>query len=235
MISTCVATLTVLAAGTVGSGVVKDESRNVAAFHKVRVEQGLQAEVTQGDQTAVIVHGDDNLVGLVRTDVEDGELVIHMTSGSHGFETHSGLKVLVTTRSVDSGAASSGARLKLFKFSGAQLSLHASSGGAVEAEGLSEKALTVASSSGSEVKLTGKADALDLDCSSGSQVEAGRLSAGAVQASGSGGANIEVNATSSIRGHLSAGSHMVVKGAPKVREVATSSGASYDMSGVTEL
>jgi hypothetical protein len=234
-----VAALAILASGhawgVAGSGVVKEETRQVAAFHRVRVSQGLEADVSQSGQASVVVRGDDNLVALVKTDVENGVLVIHMVEGSHGFHSELGLKVTVKAPALDGVSASSGGHLKLTEASGSVLDVQASSGSAVEAAGLNEGVMKVDASSGSEIKLAGKAKEVRLECSAGSNVKAGELSAEAVRVEGSSGATVQVTASSSVRGSLSAGSHLSVHGSPSVREISTSSGGSYDFEGAREL
>jgi hypothetical protein len=222
--------------GEVGSGVVKDESRQVPAFHRVRVSQGLEADVTQGPKTSVVVRGDDNLIHLVRTEVADGELVISAaTEQTHGYSSKVGLKVIITTPTLDGVGAHSGGHIELANPSGSRLAVRATSGGEVRASGMSEVALHVEASGGAAVRLSGKAKELKLECSGGAVVKAGELSAESVQVEGSGGAAVEVNASTSLRGSLSSGTALKVHGAPAVREVATSSGASYRIEGAREL
>jgi hypothetical protein len=231
---------TVLASGVftgeVGSGVVKEESRQLPAFHRVRVSRGLEADVTQGGKTSVVVRGDDNLLHLVRTEVADGELTITAaTEEAHGFSSKVGLKVIVTTPALDGVEANSGGRMELTNPSGSRLDVRSTSGGEVRASGVAESALLVEATGGGVVRLAGKAKDLRLECSGGASVKAGELAAESVRVESSGGAAVDVNATASLKGNLSSGSALKVRGAPAVREVATSSGASYQIEGAREL
>ncbi|HEX4621460.1 MAG TPA: head GIN domain-containing protein, partial [Myxococcaceae bacterium] len=179
--------------GEVGSGVMKEESRQVPAFHRVKVSQGVEAEVTQGGKPSVVVRGDDNLIKFVRTEVTDGTLVISLaTEEVHGIHTKERLKVTVTTPSIDGAEAQSGAGLELANASGRKLDLRATSGGAVNAKGLAASTLHVEASGGGVVRLSGKAKELQLDCSGGAAVKAGELAAESVHVEGSGGASVEV-------------------------------------------
>jgi hypothetical protein len=215
---------------------VKEESRQVPAFHRVKVSQGLEADVTQGGKSAVVVRGDDNLLKFVRTEVTDGTLVISLANDeTHGISTKRRIKVTVSAPSIDGVEAHSGGSLELSNAPGSKLDIRSTSGGAVSATGVATSTLRVEASGGGAVRLSGKAKEIQLDCSGGAVVKAGELAAESVRIAGSGGVSVEVNASGSLKGDLSSGSALKVRGSPAVREVATSSGATYRIEGAREL
>ena len=58
------------------SGVSKTESRQVSGFQACRFGITAKVEIRQGTSEGVTITGDDNIVALVETVVEDGKLKV---------------------------------------------------------------------------------------------------------------------------------------------------------------
>lgn len=76
-----------------GNGVLREETRHVGTFDGLRVEDGIQAEVTAGAETQrVAVSGDENLLEhvqtSVRTDAAHGQVLEVRTTLSSFDSTH---------------------------------------------------------------------------------------------------------------------------------------------------
>jgi len=70
----------------VGSGTRKTERREVAEFDRLVVEGAYRVEVTcGGGARSVEIEADDNLLPLIKTDVDGGRLRVH--SDKHGMKT----------------------------------------------------------------------------------------------------------------------------------------------------
>lgn len=69
----------------VGSGARKTERRDVAEFSRLVVEGAYRVEVTCGGPRSVEIEADDNLLALIKTDVDGGRLRIH--SDNRGMKT----------------------------------------------------------------------------------------------------------------------------------------------------
>ena len=67
------------APGVKGSGVSKTETREVADFDKLEFNGAGTVNLTFGDSNSLEISGDDNLLPLIETKVEDGKLVIRPT------------------------------------------------------------------------------------------------------------------------------------------------------------
>ena len=63
-----------LVGGEKGSGTPKTETREVGAFTKVALEGALRADITAGSAQLVELSGDDNIVPLMTTEVNDQRL-----------------------------------------------------------------------------------------------------------------------------------------------------------------
>ena len=64
-----------------GSGVVRMESRSVAAFTAIVIEGSGNVTLSQGNAQSVSVETDDNLLPLVKTDVRAGVLYLGLKEG----------------------------------------------------------------------------------------------------------------------------------------------------------
>jgi len=65
----------------VGSGARKTERRDVPEFNRIVVEGAYRVEVTCGQSRSLEIEADDNLLPLIRTDVEGGRLRLHSERG----------------------------------------------------------------------------------------------------------------------------------------------------------
>ncbi len=68
-----------------GSGARKTERRDVGDFNRLVVEGAYKVEVSCGGPRSLEIEADDNLLPLIRTDVEGGRLRIH--SSNQGMKT----------------------------------------------------------------------------------------------------------------------------------------------------
>jgi hypothetical protein len=87
--------------GIKGSGKIATDHRTVTKFSKIDTKGAYDVEVKVGSDTSVTVSGDDNLLKLVETKVEDGTLTISTVKNVHPRKS---LKVIVTTPSLDTFA-----------------------------------------------------------------------------------------------------------------------------------
>ncbi len=85
---------------TKGSGEVKEESRNIANVSRVLLALPADVTLTQGNTESLSITADDNLLPLMATRVENGELVIEGDK-NRGFSTRNGIKVRLTVKSLN--------------------------------------------------------------------------------------------------------------------------------------
>jgi hypothetical protein len=85
---------------TKGSGAVKEEVRSVAGFTRLVLALPARVTLTQGATESLAITADDNLLPLMRTRVENGELVIDADK-SRGFSTRQAIKIRLTVKKLD--------------------------------------------------------------------------------------------------------------------------------------
>ncbi|MEQ1906379.1 MAG: head GIN domain-containing protein [Pirellulaceae bacterium] len=89
----------------VGSGVIKTETRTISDFERIEFKGGGKIEFAAGDATKCEVEIDDNILGLITTEVVDGTLVI---SNTESYQTSKGLTVRLATKSLTGVSISGG-------------------------------------------------------------------------------------------------------------------------------
>ncbi|MBK9037358.1 MAG: DUF2807 domain-containing protein [Myxococcales bacterium] len=169
-----------------GSGTAKTEPRTTADFTGVSVGGAITLDVTLGPTTSITVSADDNVVGLITTDVVNGRLVVGQRDS---YNSKLPVRVTITTpalRSVSVSGASTAAIHKLrgvalaLDASGAstaaldgeigQLTLDVSGASKVTARGLATTDATVAASGASQVEVA-VARGLTVDASGASAID----------------------------------------------------------------
>jgi hypothetical protein len=124
-----------------GSGHAIAQSRALDAFDLIEVSAGLQAAVSIGPEKAV-VSGDDNIVPLVLTTVQNGLLRIEP---EHSFEPVVPLRIEVRTPSVREASLRAGGQLELNGIDADALTLSGEAGGDIVASGSVRREVSTAS------------------------------------------------------------------------------------------
>ena len=152
--------------GIDGSGNVVIEKRTIdAPFTKIDASAGVEVIVEQGATTEVEVEVDDNLMEHIVTRVENGTLIVKIDGNINTMES---AIVRVSTKTIEGLESSSGATIRSKNtLKGTNLALKSSSGSTINTD-LEYEKVSSESTSGSEIKLSGKALTLDTKSSSGS-------------------------------------------------------------------
>lgn len=85
---------------TVGSGVVKEENRVVANFSQLSVGVPVVVTISQGSTEGLSISADDNLLPLLNTRVENGELIID-ADNRRGFSTKHPIKIRLNVKTLN--------------------------------------------------------------------------------------------------------------------------------------
>ncbi len=128
----CLFTLCGCNHGIPGSGVVKDEAREVAEFTGVALAGIGKVEITVGQPKSVTVSVDDNLLEYVETKVDNGILKINT---SQSIAPRAGLMLTITTPSLSSAMVSGVGNISVHDATGDELSITVSGVGDIVADG----------------------------------------------------------------------------------------------------
>lgn len=208
-----------------GRGEVRSESGAVSSFDAIEASGGLEVVVRPGTSPSVQVSADAELLPFIRAEVVNSTLILERKERGFLHSTR-GVVITVVTPPVKRIEASGGIALDAQSALArdARLALH----GGVEAKvtGLDAERLQLDASGGADVRLTGRAQRLELGASGGVDLSSTALTANHVTLDASGGCTLELTATESVQGEASGGVSLVVRGDPPKSRVYTSGGSS---------
>ncbi|WP_298518532.1 head GIN domain-containing protein [uncultured Kordia sp.] len=199
--------------GIAGNRNVVTEERDVdQRFTIIKASEGLDVYITQSETASIEVEADENIIGLIATDINNGTLRIHTEKNIGRCKAK---KVHVSVPNIEKIVGTSGSDvygtntivtedLEVKSNSGADVNLE------VEAE-----YVTCSSSSGADIKISGTADSLEASASSGSDIHAKELTVKDCNASVSSGADITVYVTEKLTANSSSGGDISYYGNPE--------------------
>ncbi len=211
--------------GIKGSGNVITEHRPVSEdFKSIKVEKGLDVVLEQSNTKSITVIADDNVQKHIKTSIENGVLTI--TSDVTSYLNVTSKKIVVSTPIIENIKVSSGASLNSKNtIKSNKIAIKASSGATIIIVVETENALCEVSS-GSDMKISGKAITFETAASSGSSLDAEKLVSNQIIASASSGSNIDVYPLVSLKAVASSGGLISYHNVPKNLNKKSSSGGS---------
>lgn len=186
-----------------GLGDVTTEDRTTADFRRISVGVGMKVIVAVGSELSVTLAAQPNLLELITTEVEDGQLVVEVESP--GISGTRPVTLTIHVRELESITLSAGAT------------------GILEIVGGS---LAVDVSAGSTITAIGELDAVTLTASSGSSAKLGEITAGSATVTLTGGSAAEMHVIGAVTGTADGGSTLRLTKKPASVDVKTTSGAS---------
>ncbi len=156
-----------------GNGDVVEEDRGLSDFHEIHAENGIDVHIRQGNEESVVVKADDNLKKYIRTDVENGKLMLYCDRVS--IRHSKAFDVYVTVQDLTKIKARQGSDIYgLSEIRMDKLKLDLSSGSDLKME-IYADILQCELSGGSDVKISGKVKEFYADARGGSDIMAKKL------------------------------------------------------------
>jgi hypothetical protein len=225
---------------TDGSGNVAKEPRQVAAFHSLVVNHGIEASVEDGNAGEATVEADDNLLPLIETKVEDGVLrvqvvgslktrnPIRVTMGATDLSEAVAISSASITAPRLSGdrvraEAHSGAQVTVDQVEGEQIELTASSSGQVAAADIKGQRLHAKAASSGRIEAAGEVDEQDVQVDSSGMYEGESVASRTARVNASSAGSAAVQATEEVTGAASSAGQVRYFGDPAKVSVQTSS------------
>lgn len=198
--------------GVKGNGNVTTTNREIHGdFNAIEVSRGLDVYLTQGESSTVKVQADENLQDIIRTEIENGVLIIY---AEDNISSAASKKVMVNFKTIERISTSSGSDLISTNLITAEtLKIETSSGSDVELD-VDVKNLICESSSGSDIKLSGTTNTFRAEASSGSDIKAAKLKAVKTRAEANSGSDITVNTSEELTAYANSGGDIKYYGNP---------------------
>ncbi|MFK7747900.1 MAG: head GIN domain-containing protein [Kordia sp.] len=179
--------------GIKGNRNVVIEDRDVDDdFTVIRASEGLDVYITQSETTSIEVEADENIIGLISTDIRNGTLRIHTEKNIGRCKSK---KVRVSLPNIDRIESSSGADVYGTSVIFAEsIEIESSSSADIDLE-IEVDNVTCTASSAAKIKISGIAETLEADASSASDIYARELTVKNCNATASSASDITVNVT----------------------------------------
>ena len=189
-----------------GTGTAATETREVRGFHSVGLSVPGKLEIVPGDAEKLTLSGDDNILPLIETVVDRGELRIRFKErGSINIRTRTPLRMTLTAKALD------------------QLAIAGS--GDIVANSLDAKSMKVSISGSGNVTLAGKASELEVHISGSGDVKAGKLASQAARVSIAGSGDATVWARETLKVSVAGSGDVRYYGDPAVQRSVAGSGS----------
>jgi len=202
--------------------VTKDRS-TTAEFSKIKVSNGLDVEIFQGNENKIILEADENLHDIIFTEIENGVLRIY---SEKSIWKAASKKVFVTVKNLNEINATSGSYLKNDSTFKADTLLVIATSGADINFAVKGNSITTVATSGADLKVSGYTNYHNATATSGASIKATSLESVDVTATVTSGADIDVFASESINATATSGGDIDYFGNPKKSTNKTTSGGS---------
>jgi hypothetical protein len=192
-------------------------------FESVKVSQGLDLYITQGNNVALSVEADENLHDIIMTDVENGTLRIYVTENIRSAASR---RINLNVTNISAIKATSGSDVySTNTITANELEVNCTSGANITLD-VETETLNCHSTSGSDIKLSGTTSLLIAEATSGSDIKASNLKAQTSKVKATSGADISVNTSKELTARATSGGDIRYSGNPeKVEKSDNSSGS----------
>lgn len=188
--------------GVAGSGNIITEKRDISDFRSIQVGGIFKVEITAQKDFGVEVVADDNLLPIIRTEVDGG--VLKIEAEKH-IKSHGPILVRISAPDIES--------------------IDASGASAVTVADIDNTEFSVESSGASKVSASGKTQKLTVDVSGAGRIDLEELTAADANVDASGASHVDLTAIGSLSMDASGASRITYSGGAKNIEK-KSSGAS---------
>ncbi|MBL4939730.1 MAG: DUF2807 domain-containing protein [Lutibacter sp.] len=208
--------------GIRGNRNVVSEDRSIHEnFNAIKVQQGINLYLTQGNSIKINVEADENIIDLLITEVKDNVLKVYFEKNVYKAKARN---VYLTANEISSIRTSSGAQVKSENtLQVNSLVLHSSSGSSIKIY-VNADEIESSTSSGADIDIYGKTQFISAKASSGSSIDADKLESVDAYAKASSGANIDLNVSGKLTAKASSGGDIDYEGSPSDVNKDTSSG-----------
>ena len=207
-----------------GSGTLKSESRPVSGFTEVVLSTVGTLTIAQTGTESLTIAGDDNIVPLVTTVVQNSRLEIRHDPGTANFTTNKPLAYHLTIKNLNALTVSASGNATSPALRSSRLTLEDSGSGNIRLAGLQADVLMVTISGSGTTTLSGETPTQAVRISGSGSYEAADLAGtdANVNLSGSGSATLRVSKT--LMAVVSGSGSVTYLGNPTVTQQVSGSG-----------
>lgn len=209
--------------GTRGEGPIKTETRNVSGFHGVDLALSGDVTVRTGADYSVAVHAQENLLPLLKTEVNNGILEIYFDGNVSYSED---LKIEISAPNLDEFLVSGSGKMEVqTPLQAETIHMTVSGSGDIVANNISSSRVTGAISGSGALELGGRTGSMSMDISGSGDLKGKQLTCDSlnVQIAGSGSAHARVERA--LTGSVAGSGDVFYDGNPSVNVDVAGSGS----------
>ncbi len=208
-----------------GSGVMKTETRDVSGFHAVTLGVEATLELRQGDSESLSITGDDNIIPLIETAVDNGTLKIRWAGKRNVSVHYRKLTIVVNARNIDKLSVTGSGDIRAAKLKAGELHTTIGGSGDITIDNLEATSLSVSLAGSGDLTVAGRVDSLDVSLSGSGDVSAAKLDAKTATISLQGSGDVSVRANESLSATVAGSGDVTYYGKPKVAGSVAGSGS----------
>lgn len=182
---------------------------DVAGFTRVSASAGVDVTISVGGEYSVVAEATPKGLEKLKVELVGDELRIGRKARTMSWGRSDGVSVKVSAPAL--------------------AAVDVSSGATVDATGIDAGPFAIDVSSGGDLEIAGRCDALEADVSSGGSIDAAGLLCRSANASASSGGSADIYASESVNGDASSGGSVDIHGKPATVNKDTSSGGSVSV------
>ena len=205
-----------------GNGKPASQTRPLSSFTGISLSLPAQVDVRIGATENVVVETDENLVALVETVVEKGNLEIRPKKGFN-IDARS-IKVVVQARQVDRLAIGGSGSIDAQALRSPKLKLEVGGSGSISVKSTESDTVSAAVGGSGTVKLAGSTRQLSIAIGGSGDVHAGQLKAADVEVNIGGSGDATVWASNALKAAVAGSGDVNYYGDPKVQSSVVGSG-----------
>jgi hypothetical protein len=205
-----------------GNGKAGSQTRQLASFTGLSLSLPAQVELRIGNIESATIETDENLLALVETVVEKGNLEIRPKKGFN-LEARA-IKIVVQARQVERIALGGSGSVHADTLRSPKLRLDVGGPGSINVEAAESESIATALGGSGQVKIGGTTRRLTVSIGGSGEVQAGQLKAEDVEVSIGGSGDAAVWATNALKVAVAGSGDVNYYGDPKVQTSVVGSG-----------
>ena len=209
----------------VGSGVAKSEKRAVSGFHGIALAVDAKLELRQGGGEGLSITGDDNIVSLIETVVEDGILKIRWPKDRNLSSRYKELVIVVDAQTIDRLAVAGSGELRAERLKAGDLRTSPAGAGRIDIGALDANAVRTSIDGSGNMQVAGRAESLDVSIAGSGNAIATKLESRRARVSVAGSGTAIVWATETLNASVAGSGDVRYVGKPQVTMSVAGSGS----------
>ncbi|MBI3716167.1 MAG: DUF2807 domain-containing protein [Betaproteobacteria bacterium] len=211
-----------------GSGVSKTETRAVSDFTGIGLAVAANVEIRQGAGEALTITGDDNIVALVETVVENGSLKIRWTEKNVS-TSYKNLKIVIDAKTIEKLSVAGSGEVHMASLKTSKLKTSIAGSGDVNIASLSADDVDSSISGSGSFTAGGKTNTLHASIAGSGDLKAAKLEASEVKVSIAGSGDATVWAKNKLKISVAGSGDVKYYGNPEISKSVAGSGSARKM------